>query len=64
MCNQNLKLMAAGKGVKLWEIALEMGMTDSSLSRKMRVELPEQERKRFIDALNAIVNRRTVTETT
>lgn len=53
MANEALKRYAAGKGVYLWQIAREMGIMDSSLSRKLRVELPEDQQKE----LRAVIDR-------
>jgi len=38
--NKDIKLAAAGEGVKLWQIVNAMSIADSSLSRKLRHELP------------------------
>lgn len=44
MQNQDIRRAAAGAGVKLWQIAEAMHMADSSLSRKLRRELPPEEK--------------------
>ena len=44
MKNQDIRLEAAGAGVKLWEIAEALGITDSWFSRKLRQELPEEQK--------------------
>ena len=38
--NNEIKSRAKEKGVRLWEIADEIGLIDSSFSRKLRRELP------------------------
>lgn len=46
MTNSDLKLYAAGHGVKLWQVAKAFGMKDSNFSRMHRVEFtPDQEEK-------------------
>lgn len=40
--------MAAGNGVRLWQIAEALGIADCSLSRKMRKELPPDEKERIV----------------
>lgn len=45
MKNKDIRLMAAGAGVKLWEIAQELGMTDSSFSRVLRKELTPEKKE-------------------
>ncbi len=47
MCNQDIKREAAGAGVKMWQIADAMGIVDSSLSRKLRHELAEEEKEKI-----------------
>ncbi|NCA68442.1 MAG: hypothetical protein EOM87_10340 [Clostridia bacterium] len=46
MNNLDVKLEAAGAGIKLWQIADKLGITDSSFSRILRRELsPEYKQK-------------------
>ena len=47
MQNQDIRRAAAGNGVFLWQVADVMGIADSSLSRKMRKELPEDEKRKI-----------------
>lgn len=47
MTNQDIRLAAAGAGVKLWQVADALGIADSSLSRKLRKELSEEEKSRI-----------------
>lgn len=44
MSNQDIRRTAAGAGVRLWQIAEELGIADCSLSRKLRKELPKEEK--------------------
>lgn len=53
MVNQDIRRAAAGAGVKLWQIAEEMGIADYSLSRRLRKELPQEEK----DKISAIIER-------
>ena len=39
MENQEIRFLAKVKGVPLWKIALEMGISDMTLYRKLRVPL-------------------------
>ena len=52
MANEDIKNAAASAGVKLWEIAEDLGITDSSLSRKLCVELSDKGKKKCFDAIN------------
>ena len=57
---ENLKVRQKAKcsGVKLWEIAERVGITDSNFSRKLRRELSEAERDRLLAIIDAIVTER------
>ena len=54
MANQDIRLKAAGSGVKLWQIADAMGITDCSLSRKLRKELPQDEKTRIFEVIERL----------
>jgi len=47
MANQDIKLEAAGAGVKLWQIADKLGIMDTNFSRKLRKELSTEEKERI-----------------
>lgn len=48
MTNQDIRRTAAGAGVKLWQIAEELGIADCNFSRKLRKELPQEEKDRIL----------------
>ncbi len=48
MNNCDIRLAAAGAGVKLWQIADALGIADCSLSRKLRKELPQEEKEKIL----------------
>ena len=48
MSNEALRRFAAGNGVKRWQVAEALGIADTSLSRKMRKELPPDEKERIV----------------
>ena len=48
MSNEALRRFAAGNGVKLWQVTEALGIADTSLSRKMRKELPPDEKERIV----------------
>ncbi|WP_187116777.1 hypothetical protein [Anaerotruncus rubiinfantis] len=47
MTNREIRLAAADAGVKLWQIADKLGIADCNFSRKLRRELPEEEKERI-----------------
>ena len=51
MTNQDIRRTAAGEGVKLWQIADALGIADYSLSRKLRKELPREEKERIFEII-------------
>ena len=53
MCNQDIRRIAAGAGVKLWQIADALGIADCSFSRKLRKELPQEEKKKIFSIRNS-----------
>ncbi len=54
MTNREIKLAAAGAGVKLWQVAEAMGIADCSLSRKLRKELPDEEKARIMTIITEL----------
>jgi hypothetical protein len=47
MANTEIRREAAGNGVRLWQIADRLGYTDSYFSRKLRHELPQEEKAKI-----------------
>lgn len=54
MANQDIRQAATGAGVKLWQIADVLGITDSTLSRKLRKELPQEEKNRIFSIIKEL----------
>ena len=46
--NQKIRRTAAAAGVKLWQIATRLGITDSYFSRLLRKELPEDKQAQIM----------------
>lgn len=46
--NQDIKQEAKAAGVRLWQIAERLGLTDGNFSRKLRHELPAGEKKQIM----------------
>ncbi len=47
MNNLDIRQYAASRGVKLWEIAYRLNLQDSNFSRKLRKELPADEKEQL-----------------
>ncbi|MGN1379980.1 MAG: hypothetical protein ACI4W0_00275 [Bacilli bacterium] len=56
MNNQEIRNYAFCKNVKLWKIADKLGITDSSLSRKLRKELSEEEKQKIFKIIDELAN--------
>lgn len=54
MCNREIREAAKQKGVKLWQIAHALGITDANFSRKLRREFSEAERARVLSIIDRI----------
>lgn len=47
MQNMDIRQEAKSAGVKLWQIAEGLGINDGNFSRRLRRELPDQEKARI-----------------
>lgn len=51
MANQDIRRAAGGSGVKLWQVAAALGINDSTLSRKLRKDLPPDEKEKIFSII-------------
>lgn len=51
MANQDIRRAAGGAGVRLWQIANALGVNDSTLSRKLRKEMPPDEKEKIFSII-------------
>ena len=58
MCNIEVRNAAKDSGIRLWQVADEIGMNESVLSRKLRKELPDAEKARLLDAIRRLARRK------
>lgn len=54
MHNKDIRDYAARRRVRLWEIAMELGINDSSLSRKLRKELTPDEKEKILGIIDQL----------
>ena len=54
MSNQDIRLTAAGAGVRLWQIADALGISDYKFSRKLRKELPQEEKENIFSIIRQL----------
>lgn len=65
LANADIRKTAKTKGVMLWEVAKDIGISEPTMTRKMRVELPAEEKQRIfkiIDRLAAAKQKEFVSE--
>lgn len=58
--NQEIREYAAKNNVYLWEIALAMGISEPTMTRKLRTELPERDREMIIRVINELAAMRQI----
>lgn len=49
--NKDIRVAAAAAGVFLWQIAEAIGVTDGTFSRKLRRELPDDEKAEILQVI-------------
>lgn len=54
--NKDIRLAAAGAGIHLWQIAQALGVTDSTFSRMLRVELTPADKQRIAAIISSLSN--------
>ena len=54
MCNSDIRDRAKAAGVKLWQIAEKLGLNDGNFSRRLRRELPDDEKSRIFAIIDDI----------
>lgn len=57
LANKAIRDTAKRAGVRLWEVAYSMGITDATFSRKLRRELPADEQARILDIIADLSNK-------
>ena len=51
MKNQEIRLAARGAGIPLWQLAEAIGVSEPTMTRKLRHELPEDEKQRILSII-------------
>lgn len=54
MFNQDIRCAASEAGVKLWQIADALGIADFNFSRKLRKELPQEEKEKIFNIIEQL----------
>ena len=53
--NCDIRERTKNAGRHLWEIAEELGMSDSALSKKLRRELPPEEKEKILTIIDRMI---------
>lgn len=56
--NQDIRNAVAAHGFKLWELAEALGVNDGNLSRKLRRELPNDQKEHIFRTIDRMVEAR------
>ena len=54
MANKEIRRTAKASGVPLWKIADKLGISEPTMSRKLRHELPEAEQTKILNIINEL----------
>lgn len=54
--NADIRIAAKIAGVCLWQIAERIGVNDGNFSRKLRRELPEQEKREILKIIETLAD--------
>lgn len=54
MNNKDIRTAAGGYGIRLWQVAEALGMNESAFSRKLRKELPQEEKEKILAVIQKL----------
>lgn len=54
MANKDSRQYAKEKGVRLWQCAAAMGISESTMTRRLHTELPEQAKQELIHIIDGL----------
>lgn len=57
MTNNEIRTKAKEKSVKLWQLADELKISEPTMSRKLRHELPEEEKNKILALIDEIAEK-------
>ncbi len=58
MTNQDVRNAVSSNGFRLWQLAEALGMNDGNLSRKLRRELPSDQKEHIFRTIEKMIERR------
>ena len=54
MKNKDIRMCALEDGVKLWELAMQLGISPETMSRRLRRELTAEEKEVMVQSILAV----------
>lgn len=57
MSNVDIRVKATESGVKMWQLAERLGIHEGTFSRKLRHELPEEEKNKILALIDEIAEK-------
>lgn len=54
MCNKEIREAAKKAGIHLWQVAEVCGVNDGNFSRKLRKELPQEEKQMILEIIDRL----------
>lgn len=61
LANADIRAKAKGAGVRMWELADHFGISEPTVTRKLRRELPQGEKQRIFSAIEEIAKKKPLT---
>lgn len=58
MHNKEIRVAAKNAGIRLWEVAEAYGISDNNFSRKLRKELPQEEKDKILAIIDKLAKER------
>lgn len=55
MHNKEIRSAAKNAGIRLWEVAATYGINDGNFSRKLRKELPQDDKEKILRIIDRLV---------
>jgi len=52
MNNKKIRIAMMESGIRQWELAKLLGISESTLTRKLREELPDEEQDKIVEIIN------------
>lgn len=58
MCNKEIRNAAKCAEIRLWQVAAAYGISDGNFSRKLRRELPQEEKEKVLAIIDRLAQER------